>query len=185
MRAGNSCSRFGMCCPGWPAHGRGLHACCRLFSPCNPGRPWWHKQGLGTDLAYWIFVPVFSRYLRIWVTVMGTMLIFRITDGAGDRRFLRSWPWPAWPPAALGAGRRSIWWRRDFALYWSHRVFHRRLSVEISCRASCRPKMWNGFPRRAFIPSIWCWAPCAVDVAALLSGISPEIFIVLGPFNTI
>ena len=58
------------------------------ISPCNAGRPWWRKRGLGTDLAYWIFAPVFSRYLRIWVTVMGTMLFFGITDGAADRAIL-------------------------------------------------------------------------------------------------
>ena len=57
------------------------------ISPCNAGRPWWRKRGLRTDLAYWIFAPVFSRYLRIWVTVVGTMLIFGITDGAAIAQF--------------------------------------------------------------------------------------------------
>ena len=39
------------------------------LAPCNEGRPWWEKRGLFTDLSYWIFVPIFTRYLRIWVTV--------------------------------------------------------------------------------------------------------------------
>src|ERR1700753_2054882 len=52
-----------------------------LITPCNKGKPWWKKRGLTTDLTYWIFAPVFSRYMRIWVTVLGTMLFFGITDG--------------------------------------------------------------------------------------------------------
>ena len=40
------------------------------WSPLNGGRPWWEKRGLVTDLGYWIFVPIFTRYLRIWVTVL-------------------------------------------------------------------------------------------------------------------
>ena len=52
-----------------------------LVTPCNKGKHWWQKDGLVTDFAYWIFVPVFTRYLRIWLTVMGTMLLFHITDG--------------------------------------------------------------------------------------------------------
>jgi len=51
------------------------------LSPCNQGKPWWEKRGLVTDMAYWIFVPIFTRYLRIWVTVCLTILIFRINDG--------------------------------------------------------------------------------------------------------
>src|SRR5579875_2780446 len=51
------------------------------FSPCNQGRPWWKKRGLATDLSYWIFVPIFTRYLRIWVTVAITVWLFHMTDG--------------------------------------------------------------------------------------------------------
>jgi hypothetical protein len=51
------------------------------ISPCNQGRPWWEKRGLLTDLSYWIFVPVFTRYLRIWVTVTLTIWLFHISDG--------------------------------------------------------------------------------------------------------
>ena len=51
------------------------------LSPCNEGRDWWQKKGLGTDLAYWIFAPVFMRYMRIWVTVLFTIWLFHINDG--------------------------------------------------------------------------------------------------------
>ena len=39
------------------------------------------KRGLLTDLGYWIAVPIFTRYLRIWVTVFLTMWIFGMSDG--------------------------------------------------------------------------------------------------------
>src|SRR4051812_8352282 len=51
------------------------------WSPCNNGKPWWEKRGLVTDLGYWIFVPIFTRYLRIWLTVLLTIWIFRVNDG--------------------------------------------------------------------------------------------------------
>ena len=51
------------------------------ISPCNAGKPWWEKRGLFTDMAYWIFVPIFARYLRIWVTVFVTIWLFQISDG--------------------------------------------------------------------------------------------------------
>jgi len=55
----------------WMAAMGAVFSVLSLFMPCNPGRHWWRKKGLVTDFAYWIFVPVFTRYLRIWLTVMG------------------------------------------------------------------------------------------------------------------
>src|SRR6516165_7761842 len=34
------------------------------FWACNPGRPWWRKPDLITDLCYWLFIPVIARFLR-------------------------------------------------------------------------------------------------------------------------
>ena len=46
------------------------------FSPCNEGKPWWEKRGLVTDLCYWVFAPLFTRYLRIWATVFALPKMF-------------------------------------------------------------------------------------------------------------
>jgi hypothetical protein len=35
------------------------------FWACNPGKPWWRKRELATDICYWFFVPVFARIFRI------------------------------------------------------------------------------------------------------------------------
>lgn len=154
-----------------------------LISPCNPGRAWWHKRGLGTDLAYWIFVPVFSRYLRIWVTVMGTMLIFGITNGDAISHF--------YDHGHGAIGRLPLWQQgvlylvaTDFALYWSHRVFHGGFLWKYhAVHHASKDVEWISAAR--FHPVNLALGTCAVDIAALLSGISPEVFIVLAPFNTL
>ena len=39
------------------------------FWACNPGKAWWHKRDLITDLCYWLFIPVITRFLRIGMLV--------------------------------------------------------------------------------------------------------------------
>src|SRR5712691_4091494 len=45
---------------------------------CNQDAPWWRSRDLATDLAYWFVVPVFTRFLRIGLLVLGAVLIFDI-----------------------------------------------------------------------------------------------------------
>jgi sterol desaturase/sphingolipid hydroxylase (fatty acid hydroxylase superfamily) len=154
-----------------------------LVSPCNPGRSWWKKRGLGTDLTYWIAAPVFSRYMRIWVTVLGTMLIFGITDGQQIADFYDHGHglvghWPLWAQGLLYLVAT------DFALYWIHRGFHRGFLWKYhAIHHASKDVEWISAAR--FHPVNLALGTIAVDVAALLGGISPEVFIVLGPFNTI
>ena len=42
---------------------------------CNPGRAWWHKRDLVTDLCYWFFIPVIARYLRIGLLIVGAAVV--------------------------------------------------------------------------------------------------------------
>jgi sterol desaturase/sphingolipid hydroxylase (fatty acid hydroxylase superfamily) len=154
-----------------------------LISPCNAGKPWWRKRGLGTDLAYWIFAPVFSRYLRIWVTVAATMLLFGITDGGAIAQF--------YDHGHGAIGRLPLWAQgviylvaTDFALYWIHRVFHRGFLWKYhAVHHVSKDVEWISASR--FHPVNLALGTCAVDITAFLSGISPEIFIVIGPFTTI
>jgi sterol desaturase/sphingolipid hydroxylase (fatty acid hydroxylase superfamily) len=153
------------------------------LSPCNHGKPWWHKRGLFTDLTYWIFAPVFSRYLRVWVTVMGTMLIFGITDGAAITQFYDH---------GHGVISRLPLWEQgvlylvvtDLALYWIHRGFHDGFLWKYhAVHHASKDVEWISAAR--FHPVNLALGTCAVDIAALLAGVSPEVFIVLAPFNTI
>src|SRR5688572_30880913 len=41
------------------------------FWACNPGRPWWRKRELVTDVCYWFLVPLFARVFRIGLLVLG------------------------------------------------------------------------------------------------------------------
>src|SRR5258708_31334858 len=45
---------------------------------CNPGKPWWRKRELVTDICYWFFVPLFARVFRIGLLVLGARLVFNI-----------------------------------------------------------------------------------------------------------
>ena len=50
------------------------------FWACNPGKPWWRKRELITDICYWFFVPVFARVFRIGLLVLGAGVVFNIHE---------------------------------------------------------------------------------------------------------
>ena len=153
------------------------------LSPCNAGRPWWRKRGLVTDLSYWIFVPIFLRYLRIWVTVWLTIMIFHINDGQKIADFylhghgpLSTMPlWIQGLIYLVGA---------DFVLYWIHRAFHQGFAWKYhAVHHAPRDVDWTSAAR--FHPVNLALGTAAVDIAFLLAGVSPDIFLVIGPFNII
>ena len=153
------------------------------LSPCNHGRPWWHNRGLFTDLCYWIFVPLFTRYLRIWVTVLLTIWIFHINDGQqiADFYLHGHGPLSTLPLWLQAIGYLVV---TDFALYWIHRGFHRGFWWKYhAVHHAPRQLEWTSAAR--FHPVNLALGTAAVDVAALLAGISPDIFLWIGPFNII
>ena len=48
------------------------------WSACNPGRPWWHKREIVTDVCYWFLIPLAARFVRIGLMVMGAAYIYNI-----------------------------------------------------------------------------------------------------------
>jgi sterol desaturase/sphingolipid hydroxylase (fatty acid hydroxylase superfamily) len=152
-------------------------------SPCNQGKPWWEKRGLATDLCYWIFTPIFTRYLRIWVTVFLTIWLFRISDGQKIADFYlhghgRLAALPLWAQGVLYLVAT------DFALYWIHRAFHRGMLWKYhAVHHAPKDVEWTSAAR--FHPVNLALGTAAVDVVALLAGISPDIFLVIGPFNIV
>ena len=153
------------------------------WSPCNAGRPWWEKRGLITDLGYWIFVPIFTRYIRIWLTVALTVVLFGISDGQqiSDFYFYGHGPvshLPLWLQGLLYVALT------DFALYWIHRGFHRGFLWKYhAVHHASQDLDWISAAR--FHPVNLILGTALVDVGALLCGVSPEIFVVIGPFNVI
>jgi sterol desaturase/sphingolipid hydroxylase (fatty acid hydroxylase superfamily) len=162
--------------------GLGFAVLSRL-SPCNEGKPWWEKRGLVTDICYWLFVPIFTRYLRIWVTVAGTVVLFHISDGQKISEFYEHGHGPL--------SRLPLWAQgvlyvvlADFALYWIHRGFHRGFLWKYhAVHHASEDVEWISASR--FHPVNLALGTALVDVVALLSGIAPDIFIVVGPFNII
>jgi hypothetical protein len=79
------------------------------FWACNPGRPWWRKPDLVTDLCYWLFIPVITRFLRIGMLVAAAAVLFGITTADGLIAFYQD-----------GHGRsRRCRWPRKCSFSWS------------------------------------------------------------------
>ena len=104
------------------------------FWACNPGRPWWRKPDIVTDLCYWFFIPVIARYLRIGMLIVGAALLFGITTADGLIAFYDNGHGPL---AALPIVAQMVLFLvgEDFILYWTHRWLPRRENVEVPRRA--------------------------------------------------
>jgi len=158
-----------------------MFALLTFFWACNPGRPWWRKSDLATDICYWFFIPLVSRYLRIGFLVIGAALLFGITtvdglaafyeDGHGPLATL-----PLWLQAAIflvGA---------DLVMYWSHRIFHGPTMWKYhAVHHSSKELDWISAAR--FHPVNMMLGSVAADVALLVAGISPKALVILGPFT--
>jgi sterol desaturase/sphingolipid hydroxylase (fatty acid hydroxylase superfamily) len=152
-----------------------------FFWSCNPGRPWWRKRELLTDLCYWFFIPLFARYLRIGLLVLGAALLFRITSAEGLVEFYDDGHGPlAQLPLWLQAAIFLI--GSDLMMYWIHRAFHRPpLWKYHAVHHSSEDLDWISAAR--FHPVNIFLGSVATDVALLLAGISPNVLVFLGPFT--
>jgi len=151
------------------------------FWACNPGKPWWRKRELITDLCYWFLIPLFARYLRIGLLVLGAAFIFGITSADGLVEFYDDGhgvlaQLPLWLQAAiflLGS---------DLMMYWIHRAFHRvPLWKYHAVHHSSEELDWISAAR--FHPVNIFLGSVATDVVLLLAGISPNVLVFLGPFT--
>jgi sterol desaturase/sphingolipid hydroxylase (fatty acid hydroxylase superfamily) len=149
---------------------------------CNPGRPWWRKREIVTDICYWFCVPVFARVLRIGLLVLGAAVVFNIHDADELIAFYDNGHGPL--------SELPLWFQgvlflvlSDFMLYWLHRMFHgsgfwkyhavHHSSEELDWISAAR-----FHPVNLFVGTI------AVDVILLMAGISPNIMLWVGPFTT-
>jgi sterol desaturase/sphingolipid hydroxylase (fatty acid hydroxylase superfamily) len=152
-----------------------------FFWACNPGRPWWRKRELLTDLCYWFIIPLFARYLRIGLLVIGAALLFGITTGEGlvelyDDGHGPLSQLPLWLQAAI------FLIGSDLMMYWIHRAFHHApLWKYHAVHHSSEDLDWISAAR--FHPVNIFLGSVATDVALLLAGISPNVLVLLGPFT--
>ena len=151
------------------------------FWACNPGLPWWRKRELVTDICYWFFVPVFARVFRIGLLVLGASVVFNIHEaddliafydnGHGPLSEL-----PLWVQAVL------FLVLSDFMLYWLHRLFHGGGFWKYhAIHHSSEDLEWISAAR--FHPINLFFDVVLADVMRRLAGISPNIFVVLGPIT--
>ncbi|WP_315713817.1 MULTISPECIES: sterol desaturase family protein [unclassified Bradyrhizobium] len=152
------------------------------FWACNPGKPWWQKRELVTDVVYWFFVPVFARVLRIGFLVLGASVVFKIRDADELIAFYENGHGPlAQLPEWLQGGLFLV--LSDFMLYWTHRLFHGGEFWKYhAVHHSSEDLEWISAAR--FHPINLILGTIAVDVILLMAGISPNVMIWVGPFTT-
>ncbi|HEY6257336.1 MAG TPA: sterol desaturase family protein [Xanthobacteraceae bacterium] len=152
-----------------------------FFWACNPGRPWWRKRELVTDICYWFVIPLLARFLRIGLLVVGAALIFGITTAGGLIAFYEDGHGLlAQLPLAVQAAIFLV--GADFTNYWIHRGFHgsamwRYHAVHHSSEDLDWPSAARFHPVNIFLGSV------AADAVLLLAGISPNVLVALGPFT--
>jgi sterol desaturase/sphingolipid hydroxylase (fatty acid hydroxylase superfamily) len=150
---------------------------------CNPELPWWRSSELATDLAYWFVVPVFTRFLRIGLLVLGATVIFDVHGAQGILDFYENGhgPWAALPFWLQVVLYLVI---SDFLLYWIHRIFHgQRMWKYHAVHHSSEHVDWVSAAR--FHPVNLFLGTILVDVTLLLAGIPPAVLSILVPFNVL
>ena len=159
----------------------GMFTVLTWFWACNPGRAWWHKRDLVTDLCYWFFIPVVTRFLRIGLLIVAAALVFQITSADGLVAFYENGHGPL---AALPLAAQGILFLlgEDVILYWTHRWFHgARMWKYHAVHHSSEELEWISAAR--FHPINLFLGSVAADVVMLFAGISPNVFLVLGPLT--
>ena len=152
------------------------------WSACNPGRPWWHKREIVTDVIYWFMIPLMARFVRIGLMVMGAAYIYGIHNTDDLIKFYDN----GFGPLAmlpLWAQALTFLVVSDFLLYWFHRLYHgRNMWKYHAVHHSSEELDWISAAR--FHPVNILFGTVLVDVALLLAGISPNVMLWVGPFTT-
>jgi len=152
------------------------------WSACNPGRPWWQKREIVTDVCYWFLIPLLARFVRIGLMVMGAAMLFNIHGADALIKFYDNGFGPV--------GALPLWVQAlaflvvsDFLLYWFHRLYHgAHLWKYHAVHHSSEDVEWISAAR--FHPVNILFGTVIVDVALLLAGISPNVMLWVGPFTT-
>jgi sterol desaturase/sphingolipid hydroxylase (fatty acid hydroxylase superfamily) len=152
------------------------------WSACNPGRAWWNKREIVTDVCYWFLIPLAARFVRIGLMVMGAAMLF---DIHGADALIKFYDNGFGPLAEMPLWAQAITFLvvSDFLLYWFHRWYHgAHLWKYHAVHHSSEELDWISAAR--FHPVNILFGTVLVDVALLLAGISPNVMLWVGPFTT-
>lgn len=143
------------------------------LAPCNPGMYWWTDlRAVAADLVYWFIVPVFTRFGRLVLLILGVALLF----GGRDPDLLPVRQRPLWLQCA------AILVLQDVLLYWLHRAFHTRPAWRFhAIHHSPVVLDWMSSGRNHPINTLL--SVSLADVAVLLLGFAPEAIFALAPFQ--
>ena len=151
------------------------------FWACNPGKPWWRKKELVTDICYWFLVPLFARVFRIGLLVVAAGAVFNIRDADELIAFYDNGHGPL---ATLPLSIQAVVFLviSDFMAYWLHRMFHRGGFWKYhAVHHSSEDLDWISAAR--FHPVNLLLGTIGIDVVLLMAGISPNVMLWVGPFN--
>ncbi|MGB7687530.1 MAG: sterol desaturase family protein, partial [Pseudolabrys sp.] len=143
------------------------------WSACNPGRPWWRKREIATDICYWFLIPLAARFVRIGFMVMGAAYIY---DIRGAEALIKFYDDGFGPLAQLPLWAQALTFLivSDFLTYWIHRGFHGDgLWKYHSVHHSSEELDWISAAR--FHPVNIFFGTVLVDAGLLLAGISPNV----------
>jgi sterol desaturase/sphingolipid hydroxylase (fatty acid hydroxylase superfamily) len=152
------------------------------WSACNPGRPWWRKREIVTDVCYWFLIPLAARFVRIGLMVMGAVYIYNIH---GTDELIKFYDDGFGPLARMPLWAQAIFFvvASDFLTYWIHRSYHGGgLWKYHAVHHSSEDLEWISAAR--FHPVNVFLGAVLVDVGLLLAGISPNVMLWVGPFTT-
>jgi sterol desaturase/sphingolipid hydroxylase (fatty acid hydroxylase superfamily) len=152
------------------------------WSACNPGRHWWQKRELVTDILYWFIIPLAARFVRIGLMVMGAAMLF---DIHGAEALINFYDDGFGPLAVMPIWAQALTFLvvSDFLTYWIHRGFHTVAMWKYhAVHHSSEDLDWISAAR--FHPVNIFLGTVLVDVALLLAGISPNVMLWVGPFTT-
>jgi sterol desaturase/sphingolipid hydroxylase (fatty acid hydroxylase superfamily) len=152
-----------------------------FISPCNAGPPWWRKRDIFTDLAYWFLIPVFARFARIGLTVLLAVYLLGLSDGNSIARYFDNGHGPI---ATLPLWVQCIGYLivSDLFHYWAHRLFHRGWLWKYHA-VHHAPVELEWITAARFHPFNLLADSVLIDVVLLTSGMSPNIFLYVGPFT--
>jgi sterol desaturase/sphingolipid hydroxylase (fatty acid hydroxylase superfamily) len=152
------------------------------FWACNPGKPWWKRRELVTDLVYWFFVPWLARIVRIAALVGAAGFFFNMRTPEQLASFYDNGHGPlAALPFAVQVVLLMI--VSDLMLYWIHRIFHGGSWWKYHA-VHHAPEEVDWLSAARFHPVNLILGPVAVDVCMLLAGFSPDVMVWLAPFTT-
>jgi sterol desaturase/sphingolipid hydroxylase (fatty acid hydroxylase superfamily) len=152
------------------------------WSACNPGRPWWRKREIVTDVLYWFLIPLGARFVRIGLMVTGAAYFYNIRGAEALIKFYDDGFGPL-AQMPLWAQALTFLVVSDFLTYWIHRLYHgQQMWRYHAVHHSSEELEWISAAR--FHPINILFGTVMVDVALLLAGISPNVMLWVGPFTT-